>query len=231
VKKALFGVLAAFCVAGCATARLDLGPRYEPANVHAVPSVPAHIRRLALLPVVFHSDEHATHVGAEILSVEFAAELRKSRAFEVINIDEAQLRAWSGRPCWRADEALPPDFFARLKAETGCDAVLFPALTVYRAYPPVAIGIEARLVSCGSLGTLWAVDEVLDAGAAPVARSARDYASAQIRGRPGEEEAILQSPTRFTRFASAALIATLPPREKILKEPQEPTITVTRGQP
>lgn len=230
VKDFLLGLVVAIFAAGCSTPHIELGPRYEPANVHAVASMPAQIRRIALLPIAAPHSDSVTLSGTEILSAIFEAELRKSTLFEVVPVSEAQLQQWTGRASWRSDEALPRDFFARLNAETACDAVVFPVLTAYRAYPPLAVGLEIRLLTC-TAQTLWAVDEMLDAGAASVVRSARDYAHSQLQVRTGEEDVVLQSPKRFAQFASATLIATLPQHEKSLKEPKEATMTGTRGQP
>ena len=90
--------------------------------------------------------------------------------------------------------------------------------------------MELRLVLCADHSTIWAVDEVLDAGDGSVVRAAHDYGRAEIRTRDGEVGAILQSPRRFAQFASATLVATLPPREISLKKPASPTMTGTPSQ-
>lgn len=213
-------------VTGCATPHFpELGSRYEPANVHAVSAMPNTVRRVALLPIAPHRANATIAAGAEDLSDVLETELRKTAMFEVVSVSETQLLEWTGRTAWRADEILPQNFFVRLHQETGCDAVVFPALTTFRPYPPLAIGFDLRLVTGPDHLTLWAVDEVLDAGTGPVARAARDYGRSQINVREGEEGAVLQSPTRFAGFVSATLFATLPPREKTLKQSEKMTIT------
>jgi hypothetical protein len=229
--KCLFLPLAILLfVTGCSTVQFpELGPRYVPTNIHGVAAMPPTVRRVALLPIAPHRANNTLTSGAEDLSAVLEVELRKTAMFEVVNVSESQLREWTGRGAWRTDEILPQNFFHRLHAETGCDAVLFPALTSFRPYPPLAIGLELRLVTGTDSVTLWAVDEVLDAGAAPVARAARDYGRSQIHVREGEEGAILQSPMRFAGFASATLFTTLPSREKSLKQPAKPTMTTAGG--
>lgn len=225
--KFLFLAWSALLVAtGCSTPRIpEFGPRYTPVNIHAVDAMPSTVRRVVLLPIASHRANTTLASGAEDLSAVLETELRKCAMFEVVNVSEKQLQDWTGRGTWRADEVLPPSFFARLHRETGCDAVMFPALTTFRPYPPLTIGFNLRLVAGPDHLTLWAVDEVLDAGAAPVARAARDYGRAQINVREGEEGAVLQSPRRFAGFATATLFATLPPREKSLKLSGKPTMT------
>jgi hypothetical protein len=216
VKLLFLGWAALLFATGCSTLRIpEVGPRYIPTNVHAVDAMPRTVRRIALLPIASHRANSTLASGAEDLSAVLEAELRKTAMFEVVNVSEKQLQEWTGRGAWRAGEVLPQNFFTRLRNETGCDAVVFPTLTTFRPYPPLAIGLDLRLVAGPDHLTLWAVDEVLDAGAVPVARAARDYGRAQIHVREGEEGAVLQSPSRFAGFASATLFATLPTRGKI----------------
>jgi hypothetical protein len=223
----LAGVLA---ISGCATPYLaDLGPRYQPSNVHSVEVMPAKVRRIALLPLATH-DERSAAATTDLAPV-LETELRKSGMFEVIHISPRQLRDWTGAAEWRVDRPLPQNFFNRIADETGCDAVIFAALTSFRAYPPLAIGLELRLVTCPEQTTVWAVDEVLDAGAQPVVRAAHDYARAQTRTRDAEVGVILQSPRRFAQYAAATLVATLPPREISLKKSDRPTITTAEREP
>jgi hypothetical protein len=196
-------------VLGCATTVPDIGPRYQPKNVHAAPVMPLAIRRVALLPIT-HSNTGVS-LGSESFSSILEAELRKSGAFELINVSPQQLLQWTGKAAWHADEIFPTNFFSRIRDETGCDAVIFPNVTVFRAYPPLAIGLDVKLIECAKQDVLWAIDEVVDAGAAPVARLARDYGREHIHG-AGEESAVLQSPSRFAQFASFTLVQTLPRR-------------------
>lgn len=222
----------AVAACGCATPRLpEFGARYAPANVHAASALPGSIRRVAVLPLAPHRADSLLVAAAEALSGTIEVELRKTGAFEVVIVSEGQLQIWTGRRQWRADETLPRDFLVRLRKETGCDAVLFPALTAFQAYPPLVVGLDLRLVACDGHATVWAVDEILDAGAGPVARSARDYGRSQTQGHEGGEGAVLQSPTCFARFASATLMGTLPPRQNSLKRKSNSTITEAEKQP
>jgi hypothetical protein len=225
VKSSPWSFALALLVIGCSSLRVpELGPRYTPANVRAVPALPKSIRRVALLTIAPHREGSVLASGAENLSNIVEVELRKTGVFEVVLVSEHDLQAWTGRRFWRVDEALPQNFLAHVRDETGCDAILFTGLTAFRPYPPLAIGLELRLVNCADHATVWAVDEILDAGSEPVARSARDYARTRIHVREGEESAVLQSPTRFAHFVSATLLGTLPPRENSLKKSQEPAI-------
>ena len=202
-------------LAGCRTpSRLvDIGPRYRPINVHAEP-LPAHLRRAVLLPLAESPATAALDGGAEHLFPVLQMELQKLRAFEVVVVTPQQLQQWTGRRAWRADEALPGNLLTRVREETGCDGVVFATLTAFRAYPPLAIGWNLRLIDLETGDVVWAVDEVLDAGAQPVIRAARDYSAAQIDLPRGADDgsAVLHSPRRFGQFAAATLVGTLRPR-------------------
>ena len=215
VKHWIPGIAVVLALVGCRTpSRLvDIGPRYEPINVHTEP-LPAHLRRAVLLPLAESPAAGAMDGGAEHLFPVLQMELQKLRAFEVIVVTPEQLEQWTGRRAWRADEALPADLLIRLREETAGDGVVFATLTAYRAYPPLAVGLNLRLVDLKTGGVVWAVDEVLDAGAQPVVRAARDYSAAQIDlPRVADDgSAVLHSPRRFGQFAAATLVGTLPSR-------------------
>ena len=61
-------------------------------------------------------------------------------------------------------EILPRNFCDSVRELSECDAVLFSQLTVFRAYEPLAIGLRMKLVNARTGQTLWAVDELVDAG-------------------------------------------------------------------
>ena len=61
------------------------------------------------------------------------AELEKTKRFDLVIISPEQLRQSTGQTAWRDEDALPPDFFNRLREACGCDAVFFTQLTRY--YP------------------------------------------------------------------------------------------------
>ncbi len=217
MNKLLVGaaILLGLFASGCQSTRqiTDYGPRYQPTNIVAVAKLPKSVRRVALLPLGQHREGSALSEGAEHLSVVLETELRKMQAFEIVRVSPQQLLQWTGRSAWRADQALPTNLVSRVRAETGCDAVIFATLTAFRPYPPLAVGWDLRLVEIESQKVLWAVDEVLDAGAAPVARAAKDYSEAQLYGgRAADDTTVLHSPQRFGQFAAATLAATLPPR-------------------
>lgn len=203
----------------------DAGPRYKPTNIYRrTNSLPTQIRRVAVLPLVTPESTAFLNAGVETLEPLLYAELEKCKRFEVITVSSAELKQWTGKAGWRADEPLPPDFFGRVADATGCDAILFCQLTRYEPYQPVAVGWKFSLVANPPPGPpsaqsmkdkiLWCADEVLDAGEPAVSNAARDYYGQHLRNEAPSADAstILSSPARFGQYTLAALLGTLPDR-------------------
>ncbi|HVM59862.1 MAG TPA: hypothetical protein VMV72_03265 [Verrucomicrobiae bacterium] len=206
-------MLTAVLSSGCAFIRLtgqtDSAPN---ANVYcAANRLPANLRRVAVLPVTC-DDNLQAEAGRDALQPVLLAELAKTAAFEVVPLGREQLRAITGQSEWAANEVLPGDLLSRLRAATGCDAVLFCHLRQFRAYPPLAVGWDLKLVDAGQRSVLWAVDEVFDAGDPAVARAAAQYfARAEQRSAiASDPDSILMSPRLFGQYAAASSFAALP---------------------
>ncbi len=203
---------------GCAEqprVRRAMAQPYSPTNLHRTPgALPAHLRRVAVLPVTAQ-DGNADAVAA-LGSYEpiLLVELRKRAAFEVVPISRDQLRLWTGRSDWRQEEALPPDFLAKIRENTGSEGLLFAQLSAYRAYPPLAVGWRMTLVDASTGLSHWSVDETFDAGSVDVIKAAQSYARAQMNQPAMELDStgVLSSPSRFGQYASAAVVSTLQPR-------------------
>jgi len=230
--RAVFGLgLAGFLSAGChvlppmPTAIQDMGPRYHPSNVYLrTNALPAQLRRVAVLPLVSVSSSGYLVTGVETLAPLIPAELEKCKRFEVIQVSSDELKQWTGKASWRADEPLSAEFFARVSDATGCDAVLFSQLTRYAPYQPVAVGWKFSLVAVPPAGpltaailkekVLWCADEVLDAGEPGVSNAAKDYYGQHMRNEAPSADAstILSSPVEFGQYSLAALLETMPTR-------------------
>jgi hypothetical protein len=220
--RAARGVLALAIVLlesmGCATPNFSdivIGPNFVPQNVHRLHwQLPPDVRRLAVLPLTGTQTTVGSDAGLELLYPVLLDEVNKTKKFEVIAVTSEQLRQWTGRVTWNAQENLPPNFFHLLKTELGCDAVLFSRLNLYHAYPPLAVGWNLKLVAVGDAKQLWAADEILDAAEQRVVNGARRHQQAQERLSPGlaDSRSILVSPKRFGQYAASTILATLPER-------------------
>jgi hypothetical protein len=192
-----------------------LGPRYHPTNIYIKsPTLDPFLRRVAVLPISPVTPTEALQAGVESYQSILQAELEKTKRFELIIVSPQELARITGQSLWSAADKLPPDFFDKLREETGCDAVFFAQLTRYQPYQPLAVGWKLTLIASVSRIAWWSADEVFDAGNGPVADSARDYAAENVRyeGALADPDAILSSPSRFGQYSLHALLVTLPIR-------------------
>ena len=219
-----WGCIALTCSCSKSVERITIGPRAEPHNVfRAAPTLPPGMKRVAVLPVVATPGDSALADGKVAMEPVLCAELRKTTRFEVVEVSAEQVRNLTGRNQCGAEEKLPQDFLKHLQTMTGCDAVLFCRLTHYRAYPPLIIGWDLKLVDVKTSTIFWAVDEVFDASNSLVSNAARYYALEQApeTSAPVDSRTIFNSPRRFGQFAASQVVATLPERKAILAKVSE----------
>jgi hypothetical protein len=195
----------------------EAGPEYQPENYHQSTAwLPRDVRRVAVLPVTTLSDSVIDDLSRDRLEQVLASELTHTELFEVTIVAPEQLRRWTGRTRWSVTDPLPPDFFARIHNQLGCDAVLFAHLTAYRPYPPMAMGWKLNLVDAREPQVWWASDVFYDTGNQLVAHSAIRYERENQSSRlPAADPAtILRSPGRFGQYTLAASLGTLQRHEK-----------------
>jgi hypothetical protein len=219
VLRATGGLLVAgVLVGGCATKSYQaamLGTAYQAGNVfRASDSLPHGVRRVAVLPMTCDEQHSDLSFGRDALDTVLRSELVKTRKFEVVVVTPEALRARTGRTSWSNEDVLPEGFLQWLRETYGCDAVLFSRLTTFRAYPPLAVGWRLQLVDVRGRETLWASDEVFDAGQPGVMTGALKYQSRELQavGNQVNEFAMAKSPRRFGQYAVAELLATMPAR-------------------
>jgi hypothetical protein len=217
-----FLLLAAFTLGlfGCAQLPkrdgAKAGPFFTPTNVKSsVPTLPANIRRVLLLPIsaegIALSEESLNRLDAT-----FLAELNRTARFEVVTLTRDELARVTGARQIGSAAPLPAGFIDRLfniYNEYAADAVLFVDLTAYSPYPPLLLGVRAKLAPVRESEILWAADLSFSAAEPAVANSARRHALTLASATPANlSHTILQNPTRFAGYAAAATFATLPPR-------------------
>jgi len=211
------GVVAAAVLCGCAGLEassrhraLGPGPVYQPTNFFcAVAALPAHLRRVAVLPISVADGDWEAATGRDALREVLVAELGKAQRFEVVAVSSRQMRALSGREALRPDEAVPAELLRQLRTQLGCDGALFVHLQPYRPYPPLKLGWNLKLADLHTRQILWAADEVFDASEEPVARAALRYAH-QHDANQTDDTLVLTAPRRFAQYTLATLLARLP---------------------
>jgi hypothetical protein len=188
---------------------------YKPENVFlAQATLPADIKRVAVLPLVCDSKRADMLDGRDELDPILIAQVIKTKRFEVVRVLPEALRRETGQAFWCGDEVLPDDFFAGLRKVYNCDAVLFCQLTEFRPYPPLAIGWRLKLVDARSHRILWAGDEQFDAGEPGVIAGALRYQQQNQNEFDNETTGwvALNSPRDFGQYTVAQLLNTLPAR-------------------
>ena len=191
------------------------GRSFRPSNAHlGSPDRLAKIRRVLILPMNLSDDTTTSAAGRDLLEPLVATELGKTKHFELLQITRAQLKQWTGRTEWTAEDPIAPETLARLREETAAEAILFSRLTQFRAYPPLAVGWSLKLVALHDAHILWATDEVFDAGEPTVVTAARRYYREHHSDRTAlaDSRSMLNSPSRFGRYAAHATFASLPGR-------------------
>jgi hypothetical protein len=202
---------------GCAThkqAKAGQAGQQHPNVFLLQKQLPQQLRKVAVLPLTTRVTDATTDHGRETLQPIYQTELAKTGRFELMMVEPDNLRQWTGRSLWRADDRLPENFFKTLREFTGCDAVLFAELIQFRPYQPLALGWNMKLIECREARVWWALDEVFDAGNPDVAQAAESYYRQQIRQASAlyEPQSILDSPRRFGQYTISSVFSTLPTR-------------------
>lgn len=182
------------------------GPFYTPANVRAVDRLPAGLRRIVLLPCAA-GDPRLTETTLLDIDRLLASTLTASARAEIVTIPN--------RARILSSASLPAGFLDRVARETGADAVLLVDVTAYSPYPPLVLGLRARLVEPGAVKNLWNFDNVVSTADPAVVNSARAHALRRTAasGAPGDlSHAVLQNPLAFAGYVCEATWQTLPPR-------------------
>lgn len=190
-----------------------MGPPFVPENVFVAGSrLPDEMRRIALLPVAIPEESSAFVEGRESLAPLVAAELNKTRKFEVVALTPMQVQRATGREFWSGEETLPADFMEKIVEATRCDAVFFCQLSTFRAHPPLSVGWRMKLVDVRFKQIFWAADETFDAGNPSVQSGAWHYRKSEFKTMESGDWLMENSPRYFGQYTIARLLETLPAR-------------------
>lgn len=185
------------------------GPFYQPANYLGEPSL-GGIRRVVVLPL--WGGDVATEETVADLDPTILTALQHQRRFEVVSLSREDALRKFRTTSFSSAAALPHDLMAYLASEYAAEAVLFIDLTVYKPYPPLAVGFRAKLATIDGARLVWTFDDLFSADDARVANGARNHFLDLDRRIPADmTHGVLQSPSRFATYATTAMFATLPP--------------------
>lgn len=204
-------------LAGCETVPpLDgarTGPFFEPRNIRAATRLPASVRRVALLPTA--GPAGVTEESLAALDSVLVSELNRLARAEIVPVGREQLARLVGARQVDSTGVLPHNLFEQIQRSTEADAVLLVDVTALSPYPPLKVGLRAKLFAFGSADLLWAFDEVFDATLPSVQNAARRHfleGSDYLLMTADRSPAVLQSPSRFAAYAARTMFRSLPPR-------------------
>lgn len=218
IKLVLFAALAylAFGLVGCKSvngynSRNDTtyGKKRQVTNVHQEgPVIPAHLRRVALLPL--HRGRY-DHIDMEPIEENFVQELGKQNLFELVSITPEEMREMFGERSYSSVELLPTQLLGKLHRVYAIDGVMLVDISYFNAYQPVGIGVRAKLLDGHTGEIVWATDEVFDSANPAVSNAARRYYQTQsVNQYPLQQtQSVLHSPTRFSKYVAAAVFRTI----------------------
>lgn len=208
--------LVAMVFGGCSSApqvKVDWrgGPFFTATNFSGLDVMPAEVRRVAVMPLS-GVDALPPESASALVSAMRTALLSEAR-FELTTVPVELVRLVASRLSLASTDVLPPELFARIRRETGADAVLFVDITQYRPYAPLALGVRLKLTYCSeSPAIFWAFDTLYDAREPAVANSARNHATGGRSAIIDSGASALQSPSRFAAYVFADAFSTLPKR-------------------
>lgn len=207
-------VLLAACESIPALDGARVGPYFTPANFQGETTIPADIKRVVVLPLADNGklqEEAMLRIDEVILQT-----INSSQRFECVPVTRDNVQRLAKVRSLRSVDALPADFLKELAADFGADAVLFVDITRYDPYPPIAIGIRAKLARLSDRSLVWSIDETYDGSKADVANAARKYWLDLTPPNTPTDMSVtaLQSPTKFATYAFTSAFSTLPPRRK-----------------
>lgn len=186
-----------------------VGPFFAPANHVGEPSL-GGLRRVVVLPV-WGGHVAPIETVAEFDAIVVAA-LEQSQRFEIVSLSREDSLRRFGAESFSSASALPSHLLATLRREFAAEAVLLVDLTVYNSYRPLSLGLRAKLAAIDGSRLIWSFDNLFSAENPAVANAARRHFIDADRRVPADmTHGVLQSPSRFAGYASAAMFATLPP--------------------
>lgn len=203
-------VLGACALSGCGLVESFLDPtpnREDVAVAWRAPTVDGHqIRRVVVLPFQNLCD-HPEQVS--IVESAFVDEFQKRQAVEVVSLDRGALTE-SEEEAFLINGRVQADTLVRLSRHHQADAVLYGAVTQYKGYEPLALGLRVELVSAGAGDVVWSANGIFDAADDRVQRDVRNFHDTTLGETHSLEgwRLVLMSPNRFATYACARVVET-----------------------
>ncbi len=184
------------------TGSMQVAPAFRSAEL-------TQVRRLTILPVF--ADPRVTDREKEVVRNALQRSFQSANLFEVVAISPDEIRRRYGVTAFSPANPLPPDLFDFIREHTAADAILFVEITSISSYPPLALGLKARIESLQrEQTTLWAFDQFFNANDPSVALAAKRF------NEPGDPNrgSIQLSPSLFAEFVTTVMADSLSPQRR-----------------
>jgi hypothetical protein len=136
-------------------------------------------------------------------------ELQKKQIFSLSRIGRDD-------PAWKTlqdslDSRFTMQTLLDMRQTLRCNALMVGAVTEYRPYPRLAIGLRMKLIDLVDGRLLWGVEQVWDTTDRSVQRRIGAYARSELRsgGGPAPEELVMLSSLELIKFAACEVAQTL----------------------
>jgi len=184
------------------------GKKAEAVNVFQDDVLPAHLRRVAFLPIY---KGRFDHVNMDAIEENFAAELTKRNLFEVVVVKEDTMKDLFQQGRFSSVENLPTKIISRLHSVYAIDGIVLVDVNHYNAYQPVGLGVAAKIFDGRTGRLVWAADHIFDSSNPAVSNAARKYYKTEslIQYPLHETQTVLHSPTRFSKYVANSIFASI----------------------
>ena len=166
----------------------------------------ATVGRVAI--VELENDSSYPQMSADITGALFRA-LQKRQVFGLTMVSQDD-------PSWRSlqldgDLSYSLDQISAIHDALKCDAVLVGAITEFRPYPHMAVGLRLKLLDIRDGQLLWALEQIWDSSDKAVEKRTKSYFKAQKGSgfTPMHEQLATISPLEFIKFVSYEVAETL----------------------
>lgn len=188
------------------------GPESVPEAEHIAaawrsPTIDGHkIRRVVVVPF---QDLTGHPEAARAVQQSVIDEIQRLQPFEIFHANNERILTREEEEHFLNAGTIDKEALVRVSREHHADAVLYGAVTRFRAYEPMLVGLKLNLVSAGAGDVVWSVSALFDAGDAQCARDVHNWFANHADQRTGANwRTTLLSPARFSSYASSRVVAT-----------------------
>jgi hypothetical protein len=167
----------------------------------------SNIRRVIIIPFAYESDRE--EVVREVTE-SIALELQKTGEFDVVFPHENIGLFLEGRHLWNKG-SINGEILTEARRRFSADAIISGAITHYKFYKPLVLGLKLGMINTDTGALLWSFDGVFDSNETKVTEMAKRYF--EQSSQKGQSifgwEITLLSMRKYTQFVANQVVSTL----------------------